>query len=42
MTQEDDKAEAPEDEMVVKEPEVENKQNWNRCLKNRRRGGRKL
>ncbi|KAL0667184.1 hypothetical protein Bca4012_029888 [Brassica carinata] len=30
MTHEDDKAEAPEDEMVVKEPEVEKKQNWNR------------
>uniref|UniRef100_A0A0D3BT55 Uncharacterized protein n=1 Tax=Brassica oleracea var. oleracea TaxID=109376 RepID=A0A0D3BT55_BRAOL len=30
MTREDDKAGAPEDEMVVKEPEVEKKQNWNR------------
>ena len=42
MTHEDDKADAPEDEMVVKEPEVEKKQNWNRSLKNRRRGSRKL
>ncbi|KAL0800099.1 hypothetical protein Bca101_055274 [Brassica carinata] len=37
MTQEDDKAEAPEDEMVVKEHVVEKNQNWNRSLKNRRR-----
>ncbi|KAG2320830.1 hypothetical protein Bca52824_014043 [Brassica carinata] len=34
---EDDKAEAPEDEMVVKEHVVEKNQNWNRSLKNRRR-----
>ncbi|WZY75290.1 hypothetical protein YC2023_021674 [Brassica napus] len=42
MTQEDDKAEAQEDEIVVKEPEVEKKQNWNRSLENRRRGCRKV
>ncbi|KAH0907100.1 hypothetical protein HID58_038927 [Brassica napus] len=42
MTQEDDKAEAQEDEIVVKEPEVEKKQNWNRSLENRRRGSRKV
>ncbi|KAG2328522.1 hypothetical protein Bca52824_011250 [Brassica carinata] len=37
MTQEYDKAEAPENQMVVKEHEVEKKQNWNRSLKNRMR-----
>ena len=42
MTQEDDKAEAPEDEMVVKGHDVEKKHNWNQSLKNRRRGSRKL
>ncbi|CAN6886747.1 unnamed protein product [Brassica oleracea var. botrytis] len=40
--EEDDKAEAPEDEMVVKGHDVEKKHNWNQSLKNRRRGSRKL
>ncbi|KAF3584836.1 hypothetical protein F2Q69_00031623 [Brassica cretica] len=40
--EEDDKAEAPEDEMVVKGHDVEKKHNWNQRLKNRRRGSRKL